>query len=491
MSSAGVSALHSLQLLLFFLPSCLTHTYSEFSRLRGDLLENYDHRIRPVHDHKSTVFISVGLYLLSLLELDEVSQTISLSSYFIFSWTDEKLTWNPTNYSSVSSINFNTDEIWLPHMAELNSLDRNPVNLMDLRQPVPVTVTHSGKVTLAIPVVLHTTCPMVMTHFPKDDHTCTICIYVNGYTEDEVSMESNKNYDARQMWHTDGEWELVSYSLPKQMKIVYGNKAAFCIEVTFRRFATFFVLNLLSPIIMMSFLNILVFILPVASGEKVGYAITVLLAMLVFMTAVADELPPTSTHVPLVTKFLAGLTAISILSVIATVFVLMVHHNILEKGREKHVSTKTIQHALEKSSSDDKSDGSMIRYPGHFSRSVSNRSWCPLYIHDNEQNNNQQNSPSVKPETLQPCLSKTIQRHQSILQSRQSGQINNNQNISCELQVRSGTCDACCQTSDCDEPYNKPKSQRSFIKTLDLCLFYIFLSVWTINTLTFLILIFS
>jgi hypothetical protein len=45
---------------------------------------------------------------------------------------------------------------------------------------------------------------------------------------------------------------------------------------------------------LMCILNIFVFLLPADSGERVGYAITVLLAIAVFLTISSDSLPATS-----------------------------------------------------------------------------------------------------------------------------------------------------------------------------------------------------
>ena len=44
----------------------------------------------------------------------------------------------------------------------------------------------------------------------------------------------------------------------------------------------------------MGLLNLLVFLLPANSGERIGYSITVMLAIVVFLTIAADNLPKTS-----------------------------------------------------------------------------------------------------------------------------------------------------------------------------------------------------
>ena len=61
-----------------------------------------------------------------------------------------------------------------------------------------------------------------------------------------------------------------------------------------KRRASFYLVNLLLPISTMGVLNLLVFLLPANSGERVGYSITLLLAIAVFLTIAAEHLPKTS-----------------------------------------------------------------------------------------------------------------------------------------------------------------------------------------------------
>jgi hypothetical protein len=51
------------------------------------------------------------------------------------------------------------------------------------------------------------------------------------------------------------------------------------------------------PIVLTSILIAFVFAVPIESGEKMGYALTVLLSYVVFLTWVTDSLPPISNDV--------------------------------------------------------------------------------------------------------------------------------------------------------------------------------------------------
>jgi hypothetical protein len=51
-------------------------------------------------------------------------------------------------------------------------------------------------------------------------------------------------------------------------------------------------------------LTAVTFILPVESGEKLGYILTVLMALTVFLTLFADIMPSTSKHTSVLGMFL-------------------------------------------------------------------------------------------------------------------------------------------------------------------------------------------
>ena len=94
-----------------------------------------------------------------------------------------------------------------------------------------------------------------------------------------------------------------------------------------KRRASFYLVNLLLPISTMGVLNLLVFLLPANSGERVGYCITLLLAIAVFLTIAAEHLPKTSypTISILSIKLLADMT-ISGLGLFFTIVGLRFYH---------------------------------------------------------------------------------------------------------------------------------------------------------------------
>ncbi|XP_050409466.2 acetylcholine receptor subunit alpha-like, partial [Patella vulgata] len=72
-------------------------------------------------------------------------------------------------------------------------------------------------------------------------------------------------------------------------------------QVTQNGSPTFILLNVYLPVIILSFLNAAVFAVPVDSGEKLSYVLTVLLSLAVFMSTVSGMLPTTSNRTPYIT----------------------------------------------------------------------------------------------------------------------------------------------------------------------------------------------
>ena len=72
--------------------------------------------------------------------------------------------------------------------------------------------------------------------------------------------------------------------------------------ISLKRRPWFHILSFILPCALLSVLNLLVFILPTVSGEKISFSITNLLALLLFQQFIGDNLPPTSNNMPIISK---------------------------------------------------------------------------------------------------------------------------------------------------------------------------------------------
>ncbi|KAH9488930.1 5-hydroxytryptamine receptor 3A [Bulinus truncatus] len=136
----------------------------------------------------------------------------------------------------------------------------------------------------------------------------------------------------------NSEWKLKWIRVYIPSKSINNTHSEVKIQILAQRRPFFIFLNVILPAIFLSFLNIMVFVIPADSGEKISYGITVLLALSVFLGTVGGMLPKSS-NVPMVTVYLFILLILSMLTVINSIIIVFLHHK--EEKEEKHWQVKT------------------------------------------------------------------------------------------------------------------------------------------------------
>ncbi len=79
------------------------------------------------------------------------------------------------------------------------------------------------------------------------------------------------------------------------------------------------------PTVLMAFLSMMVFYLPAEASEKITLAISILLALVVFLLLVSKILPPTSSTIPLMAKYLLLTFVMNIVTILVTVVIINVY----------------------------------------------------------------------------------------------------------------------------------------------------------------------
>ena len=147
-------------------------------------------------------------------------------------------------------------------------------------------------------LVTRTTCDLDMTFYPFDFQTCYIILHI---IEDSnlplrvIPSFLPKNKSSSTVEHRT--WTLMQKnvsSLGGQVEIM----------LKFKRHPLFILLNILMPVLIVAFLTPVVFILPKDSSDRVGFSITMFLALSVYMTIVCNQLPQSSKSLPLVSLLL-------------------------------------------------------------------------------------------------------------------------------------------------------------------------------------------
>nr|WOX02238.1 nicotinic acetylcholine receptor alpha 8 subunit transcript variant X1 [Megalurothrips usitatus] len=311
-------------------------------RLYDDLLSHYNRLIRPVINNTETLTVYLGIRLTQLIEVNMRNQIMTTNLWLEQKWVDYKLRWNPEHYGGVEELYVPSEHIWLPDIVLYNNADGNYEVTMMTR----ATVRYTGEVYWKPPAIYKSSCKMQVLYFPFDEQICDMKFgswTYNGFQVDLKHIDqdpgSNLVHNGVNLkeFYLSVEWDVLD--APARRNEEYepsaccaNNDTACCVpysditfSMTMRRKTLFYTINLIIPIVGITFLTVLVFYLPSASGEKVSLCVSILLSLTVFFLLLAEIIPPTSVAVPLLGKYLLFTMALVTLSILVTVCVLNVY----------------------------------------------------------------------------------------------------------------------------------------------------------------------
>ncbi|KAL3888404.1 hypothetical protein ACJMK2_000772 [Sinanodonta woodiana] len=289
--------------------------------LMTNLTSNYNTNIRPVHDQASAVNAYVDFMLLSMQDFDEVEEKLSIVAGMGITWNDANMVWDPSLFDNITKVFFSYKDVWVPDLVLSNPYDEISSFGEDWQR---IAYTYDGTASWPTGNVMHTKCSVDVRFYPFDSQTCKISLYPWGYSYTEVMLHTVSDQIQTSQYDDGGSWELRSTSTKSFVNVVWAS-AEF--TLTFKRKPTYVIVNVILPIIFLGLLNVLVFVLPPESGERVSYAITVLLAVSVFLTIIGDNLPKTSEPMAFMSYFLVFDLAFSALIMLLTVLNLKLYHN--------------------------------------------------------------------------------------------------------------------------------------------------------------------
>lgn len=166
---------------------------------------------------------------------------------------------------------------------------------------IPMRILNDGTVIWNPSGIYEVSCESDTTYYPLDTQECTIKVSSWAYTEGEVSLVFNKEHGAVDLsfYSMNGEWDLISASGSKSETKSRGGSSfsGLSFSIKLQRRPMFHIINTLFPVALMAVLISMVFKLPVDSGEKIGFSLTVLLAYAVYLTLISDNIPSTSVHI--------------------------------------------------------------------------------------------------------------------------------------------------------------------------------------------------
>lgn len=280
-----------------FISFCSGQTYDNMTQLRQDLLTGYDRGVIPKLNQSEPLYINVSMTLYGILEVNSVKGVLSLVLSLSCFWYDERMVWTPADYGGIDKVIFSLTDIWYPTIAL-----GTPIEFTEISQSWNKLVVESTGLTwLFAGDVIKSSCSMNMKYWPYDKQICKVSFLSVGYIRSSLEMLFSErayvNYNAL----INNEWIIEDVTYEHTYRHV---NSAIVYTFKLRRHPSFYGISIVAPLVGLFIMSSFVFLLPQESGERIGYSITMMLAIAVFLTVVADEMPKSGDPSPLICIFI-------------------------------------------------------------------------------------------------------------------------------------------------------------------------------------------
>uniref|UniRef100_A0A3P9KV69 Cholinergic receptor, nicotinic, delta (muscle) n=1 Tax=Oryzias latipes TaxID=8090 RepID=A0A3P9KV69_ORYLA len=321
----------------FCVPECLGRNEEE--RLINYLFleKKYNKELRPVEQHGDTVDVYLALTLSNLISLKEADETLLTNVWIDHTWIDYRLSWNVSEFDGIDMLRLPSNMVWLPEIVLENNNDAQ----FEVAYYSNVLVDPSGLCYWLPPAIFRSSCSINVNYFPFDWQNCTLKFTSLTYNAKEIRMLLKEDADEENKWTVEwiiidpesftenGEWEIIhrpaKRNTYKHIPMESNKHQDITFYLVIKRKPLFYIVNIIIPCVLISFLATFVYYLPADSGEKMTLSISVLLAQSVFLLLISQRLPETSMSVPLIVKYLMFIMVLVTVVVLNCVVVLNLH----------------------------------------------------------------------------------------------------------------------------------------------------------------------
>lgn len=261
------------------------------SSLQSSLLSNYNVNVRPTFNGSEKTDIYYTFYIRSINSFIESTGKFSITGIVSIFWRDPRITWSTSipPYDVISSTSFQTHEVWSPNFVLGNGFGQ--IRKLGADDNL-VYYDSSGDAEMHIGDLFETTCLSDMTLYPFDSQTCHLEIFPWSVDGSKIRFITPTSQISLQFYIMNSMWELdKTYTFASKRGSDFEQ---IIITFHFHRRALYHVVLSVIPLCVLSLIPFLLFLIPVESGERLGFSITSLLSLLLYQTAIASRLPESS-----------------------------------------------------------------------------------------------------------------------------------------------------------------------------------------------------
>jgi len=173
-----------------------------------------------------------------------------------------------------------------------------------------------------------TICKVRATYFPFDQQHCTIIIRSGAHDTQSIRFYQRRPIQGQQFIR--GEWELIQShtDITEEHLTDFGhvNYSLVRFTLVLKRNHRYYVIKIILPFTLVSFVTLFTFLLPPQTGEKLTLNVTILLSLVIYLQLLSEYIPKSDDEIPILTLFCNGNFFLVFLSCIMTVYVLYLYH---------------------------------------------------------------------------------------------------------------------------------------------------------------------
>ena len=220
-------------------------------------------------------------------------------------WLDEFIHWEPSNFGGTKEIQFSEQKLWRPTLSVFNALGHQaPLhgytkNLFLYRR------NNATRVRMYIKEEFYTSCSINILKFPNDRQECSInIISLDGLHHDQRQLMQFKllQKNTKKTWilfSKHSAWHLYNAT---QMLFDVLDRKVYSYTLYFHRNSHFYFINIIGPLIILSFMSHVVYILPPNNIQRINIGVAVFISYTVFMLLIQNILPK-SIQMPHISKW--------------------------------------------------------------------------------------------------------------------------------------------------------------------------------------------
>ncbi|CAC5417396.1 CHRNG [Mytilus coruscus] len=275
----------------------------------------YDAAVRPKLIQDDPLQVTINLGITAIKEYYEEAAVLELMGFIEMEWTDELIT-TPLTAAGITAINItlSQDDVYMPIIIMTNSVE----DLVRVgHTSTPVVLKPDGSIYYKTNFDFEVYCSVDATYYPFDTHSCVITFLPWQITSEMITLYpsvENATIDLTQ-YAINPSWNIMSttssYVLGLYSKVEY--------TIKIQRRGAFFTMYFIVPVLLTGVMSILAFMIPYDQA-RVRYIVTGTLVVTIVLNLVTDEIPKTTSPIPVVVYFLDWqfLTNIMLLSYISS-----------------------------------------------------------------------------------------------------------------------------------------------------------------------------